>query len=500
MKLILFFAVFFVNLDASAVDIFNVYRGSCQISSGVVIKVDESQIFLADVHGHLQTIPRYDIVGLTLYALPDIPIPLISNSTQSDVDIMSFDTYVNGEVVPLGEGWPIDFTKDYVQIINREGADQQIQRDRIWGINSTPVRGPITFKRFKEQHSSYLLRHPLAFERCGKVIVGGGNMAPLAINPQNQLTDIIGIKHFFDDKKSGYAKLYAYEERQQFYPIPQYNSNQTKIGSWAILGSRYANVGARQANFLPIVQDEFSEGPFGFQRVARSGLYPILWSLHDEPVVQVFYGINADYIHLEVFFDPLLVLIGKQYEWQKDQLNNIDDRLIENAGGEFGFNFGRFSIFAAATLGSYAFRSDDQFELGSFGAPKLGLKFQHLYHVLSAYVGRSTIVTDFGNAKTLNFFRVNNQIRLSEAHQLRFSVLGRKITDAGYSDKDKYFGYTGTAYAASGQWDWAINHRWTSNLLLSVENFAATVDLGSGRSNTTNANYPKLAGGATISF
>jgi hypothetical protein len=49
-----------------------------------------------------------------------------------------------------------------------------------------------------------------------------------------------------------------YEDRQRFYAVPQYYGNRTLLGTWGLLGSRYANVGARQVNFLPLVQDELS--------------------------------------------------------------------------------------------------------------------------------------------------------------------------------------------------------------------------------------------------
>lgn len=481
----------------AAIDVISMYRGSCQVDTGVVLKVDNKNVTFISLAGGVKRIPRYEIVGVASYPLPHLPLKSVSIPPELDVEIFQFQTYRDGHLAPLAHGWPIEYNAENIQILSSTGDDHLVVRDEIWGVTSSTAPATVAFNGDAEHSNRYLLRHTLAFEKCPENITAGEGK-PIAVIPQVTYDDPISIKRYHDHLKAGFLKIKDYEDRQRFYAVPQYYGNRTLLGTWGLLGSRYANVGSRQANFLPLVQDEHSDGPFGFQRVVRSGVSPLAWGLHEEPTVQVFYGLKADYVHFEAFFDPTAPLIGDQYNYSKGQLNRIDDRLIEKGGVEFGFDFGYFSLYTAFSEGNMGIRAGDLFVADSFSSSRFGLSGQYNRYKMGFYVGSDDVKLDEDMSHTFSFAKLFAQGPLTPSLFLKAQLIERRLKDN--HAKKALFSYDSESQTLTVEANLTLNYRWTLNLLGSVEDQKARVKLVDGTRDSVGKVFPKLASGLTVMF
>jgi hypothetical protein len=483
--------------SAQAIDVVAMYRGSCQIDTGVVLRVDNKSVVYLGIDGTVKKVPRYEIVGVASYPLPGLPVKDVTVPPGMDVPLFHFETFRGGDVVTLARGWPIDYNTEHVQVLTMAGDDHLVVRDSIWSVKAEDVPKALTFKKNKLA-ASYKLRHPLPFERCADNITPGEG-APVPVIPQLTYDNPIAIKRYHDALRDGYAKIGDYADRQAFYAVPQVYLNRTLLGTWGLIGSRYANVGARQVNFLPLVQDEYSEGPFGFQRVVRSGVAPLAWGLHEEPTVQVFYGLKADYIHVDVFFDPTSPLIGPRYNYSKGQLDDLDDRLVEKGGLEFGFDFGHFSLFTAFTSGNIGIRANDTFEDAAFSSSRSGLSAQYNYYKVGFYAGSDYFHISDDVQLNLRFLKIFATTPISSRLTLKSQLISRQLADAS-SSSDAPFAYESDSQTIACEADWDLNYRWTVYLLGSLERRAADVKFADGATDDADGLHPKLASGVTVMF
>lgn len=482
---------------AAAIDVVSMYRGSCQVDTGVVLRVDSKTVIYLGMDGVAKKIPRFEIVGVASYPLPWLPVAKLSVPRDVSADMFELMTYRDGGVVPLAAGWPIEFNAEYIQMLTNDGKDHLVARNDIWGVRRQTPKD-VVIPPTKGGTPRYKLRHPLAFEKCADNITPGDG-EPVAVIPQTTYDNPITIKRHHDHLRQGLSQIEDYEDRQRFYAVPQYYRNRTLLGTWFLVASRYANVGARQANFLPLVQDELSEGPFGFQRVVRSGVAPLAWGLHEEPTVQVFYGLKADYVHLEVFFDPTSPLIGPQYNYQKGQLNAIDDRLVEKGGLEFGFDFGLASVFFATSEGNVAFRVKDFFEDASFGLLRTGLSIQYDYFRAGFYLGSDNVAYSDHLKQELRFAKLFASGNLRPTLKMTGQVIRRELRDR--SDNLRPALYHGQSDTLAIQTDFDLSYRWTVYSLFSLERQKANgTATASGDAGSIAKLWPKMSGGATVTF
>ena len=485
--------------QAYAIDVVNIYKNSCEVYSGVILRVDSRDLSLAQFDGRVVKIPRYEIVGLAIYPVPQLPISSIEQLPTGDpIPYFEFSTYRDGELTPLSVGWPISFSPERIQVLTLDGSDQLVDREKIWKVESKVAPRSMELKRFlRHGVPAYQLRHPLNFETCpAQVTLGSGSKVDII--PQLTFIDPIAIKRFQDDWQKGYKLIQEYEDRQRFYAVPQYYFNRTRLGTWTLLMSRYTNVGARRINFLPLVENEYSDGPFGFQRVLRSGVSPLEWGIHEEPNLQVFYGLRADYVHLEMFFDPQSLLIGKRYEWNKNQLNSVDDRLVEVGGMEFGVAYGNFSLLVASTGGKIAIKAGDTFAKGGFAMTRLGLRYQRNKLRLSLYGGGSDVQLDDDVTEDFLFLKARLETEITEGRRFVLQWIRRSLTPRG--DEKSLLQYKSLSQTISIESQWDLDYRWTLFLLPSLELQQAAGTPKNDAEETTNRVWPKLASGITIAF
>ena len=488
---------------AVSLDLLTVYSGDCSYKTGFILRSEAQKLVFLTLDGVVVDLPRYEVSAIAIYSVPHIEIidPGEAEKKKSP-GFFTFYTFINGEKVLMATGWPIGYSKESIQLLNPEGKEFTVIRDRIWGVHAED--SVVTnFKAIKGARK-LSLRHPLRYETCPVNVTPGSGEA-LKVLPDQSLEDPVLIKRMLDHLNDGYKKIEEYLDRQAYYPVPQKYHNKTRLGTWTLLSSRYTNIGGRRINFLPLVEDELSEGPFSFQRVIRSGVAPLLWSIQDEPNLQVFYGMKADYIHAELFFDPMLVLIGDRYDWSKGQLNHHDDRMVETGGLEFGIDIGNFSLMLLTIGGRVGIRHEQEFGKGSFGSGGYGVSYQSNHTRLVVYAGSGAVPVTFEDTSdgewTLTHRKVIIETPLTETLKTRIEWLSRSLGSQGAnSDPAPTIKYQSAYNTVSGQLDWDLSYRWTLSTLIAVESQRIESGPVSGSVTSKKAIFPKGSLGVGIGF
>jgi hypothetical protein len=332
---------------AFGLNVHAVYRTACDREIGVILKVERRHVYLLRLDGTTVKIPRHEIASLAYY--PQSQLPLAGTIDSGDVPALRVETMFGGQAVELATGWPIDYSDTKISILLASGKDLVIDRNSIWSLKFVPRSGAPAAP--SQPHEAPVFVHPQTAEFCGQEDGQAGGRRVFA---QQILNDNIVIKRELDRIEEGYAGVVTAAEDQKFYPVPQLYPNRTSLGLWASFGSRYGGSDNRPNNYTPMLIDERSFGPFRYQHVLLSGVAPSEMLLHAEPQSQVYYRFKVAYFHAAVLVDPNLVLTGDNYKWQPKDLSDetLDDRLVEFAGVEFGFDYGPFALELAPVMGA----------------------------------------------------------------------------------------------------------------------------------------------------
>lgn len=364
MRIYLFLIIFLFCFPLSSwgINIIAVYFANCQRETGIILNVDESRIQMLTLSGKIKDITRYDMIYLAYYPIGKIPIEKVTNANA--VPIIRINTLYQGEIVELVQGWLVDLSDDKLSFLTTKGYETVIDLDSIWEVEFYSPPRVFNEIKFSGTHATAIqFLHPYPFSHCPyqeKETESGKK--PQIIFPQQLLGDPIIIKKEMDRLMEGHEQIKDYHQDQRFYPIPQVYSNDISLGLWLSFGSRYGASKNRSNNFTPALINELTEGPFGFQRVLITGSAPMPYSLHEEPQIQFYYRLKADYVHFSFMYDISRFLIGeKHYKWGATELSAYDDRITEISHIGGGFDYGKFAVDYSIPSIQYAIRHDDMF-------------------------------------------------------------------------------------------------------------------------------------------
>jgi hypothetical protein len=487
--------------SALALDVYTVYRPDCASTVGAIVQVDTREIVMLTTSGRVEKIERVDIIGLASYSIPSFPLRTIDTESVDNAKAyaFTFSTFRNQKMMILARGWPISFADDSLVLLTADWQEQTVLRDDIWKVESVAK----TFKvvpKIKDIESSiqYKLLNPLQFGRCKSFETAPGPHS-VAVVPHESPSEPVEIKNFLDKLQDSYKKIESYAARQKFYAVPQVFTNQAKMGTWYTLGSRYTTSGARQANLIPFVSDEKSDGPFGFQRRILSGPEPISWAIHEEPVVQVSYAMKGDYFNLHGYIDPSSILIGRKYEWSATSLSQYDERVVEKAGGVFGFDYGYFGLFGGFTSIELGVRSRDIFSQANGTLSRFGLRWQMPTFRMEAIIGSTSFDKNVDGQEfsgTVDFMRFNLAYNINSRLKISPQFIQRKIENENTLPvKANMNAETQTLVAGI---DWQINYRWQLNVQPSFE--SQHVQGNDGQPFDKNLFHSKLTTGFYFAF
>lgn len=413
--------------EARALNVHAVYRTACNRELGIIIDVQKRELTLLGLDGQVRRIPRYEVASIAYYPVSGIAInPERVHQSQPALEIR---TLQNGELVPLLIGWPVDFNQERIAFVNLDGQEVVVHRDRIWSLEyleHLPRRakvGPAPALDFVHPHA-----------------VGFCNQAPAGANvrsvfPQQFINDQIVIKRELDRLMEGHDEVREYERDQIFYPMPEIYRNETALGLWTSHGSKHGATASRPNNFTPVLYDELSLGPFGYQHRLVTGAAPMPFSVHTEVQTQIYYRFKAAYFHASAMFDPNLLLVGSEYEWQIDDLaeDRPDLRIVEALMVELGFDWGPVALqISPGALGMIAARAGDAFNTEEHALFRFGPRITLRDWEAELLVG----ISDEG-AEYARWVRLNGALNATEALVFNASVLVRRLAMSAYVETEE---------------------------------------------------------------
>jgi len=446
-KLSLFLLVGFISIKAMSMDIKAVYLSSCQREVGVVVKSSTSYIDMFNLDGKTVRVPRYEIVGVSSYPIESFPVETLR--TKSALDIYSFKTKYKKTIVPLVTGWPVSFSKNKISVLSTDGEEIAFSRDSIWDISKKSSLARYDLSKVKVK-SRYNFLHPVGLRKCKNKVYGKGKKL-VEVAPQEFISDPIEIKRRFDRIKKEKKTLDAYVISKDFYSVPQVYKNKTTLGLWLSGNSRHGSSENRANNWAPILENQFSSGPYGYQHIFSTGASTNQFFVHEEPQTQFFYKFKADYFHLAYYLDPTLILMGKKYRWFEHEMGVGEYRVNDMNFIELGFDYSRFSfLLQVGSEVQIGYKYDNKtFFDGSLTVPKTGFEYRnHRFGVNFIYGSasenvRSDDYTDGSGFRisefNLDVLRINYFRELNDIWKINLSYISRQLSvDSFNTDTTTY--------------------------------------------------------------
>jgi hypothetical protein len=419
---------------AQAIEVNAYYSSSCERQIGLPIKVENHNIYVLNLEGEIKKIPRYDIIAVAKYPLDQLPIAKLATDSKVIKKHYRVKTFFKRQIVPLVEGWPINFSSDQISFLTLQGKEIAISRKSIWDIKKVETKKELTFSGASKKNFKFI--HPANLKGCNG---HDKNKKTIAIYPQEYITDSITIKRRLDYLSEQEKEVEGYIREKNFYAVPQVYTNQSTLGFWMQMGSRHGKSRSRSNNGAPILETQFSDGPFGFQSMSLTGSSPNKYMIHEEAQTQFFYRFKVDYFHMGFMFDPNLILVGSKYKWQADDLDHNDFRQNESSLLELGLDVGNFSFIAIIHSKSrWGFKDgNNNFFYTSANFNRLGLSFQnHLFELQLFYWAKDWASDDgFGVVDTSydqikydsTFFRANLDYDIDKDLSFLYSMIYKKV-------------------------------------------------------------------------
>ena len=442
-------SVFLVR-TANAINVNAVYRSACERELGIIIDVQKRDLTLLGLDGRVRTIPRYEVVSIAYYPVSSIRIdPARVHQSRPALRI---STLLDGQIVPLLDGWPVDFNQERIAFINLEGQEIIVNRERIWSLDYLEW---LPRRRNVHPPKPQNFVHPHAVGFCNEAGAAPGARVQY---PQQFINDQVVIKRELDRLMQGHQDVREYERDQIFYPKPQLYENRTALGLWTSHGRKHGASADRPNNFTPVLFDELSLGPFGYQHVLVTGAAPMAFSVHTEVQSQIYYRFKAAYFHASAMFDPNLLLVGERYTWSEGDLaaDRPDIRINEALMVELGFDWGPVALqLSPGALALLAARTGDDFSAEEHALFRFGPRISMLSWDAELFVGFSD--EDGAPARWL---RLNGGVALSSELAISASLLLRRMELPAPNNETEYWLVTDGAYALAAQLNYTLLRRY----------------------------------------
>ena len=359
-----------------------VYTSACEREIGIILKVDDSKIFLLDLNGEIKQMRRFDIIYMAYYPVGQLNIPKIEASEHINTTVIK--TLYKNRVTFLLEGWMINFSDNKMSFLTSEGTETVIDKNVIWDISFKKHDRSIPFKN-KVDEIPIRFVHPYPFAGCENEEKEDLRQ----IFPQHLLEDPLLIKAELDRLHQGYEALEVNVREKVFYPEPQVFTNISTLSIWGSLNLRYGRSTTRNSSFVPAIRSELSEGLYKYQRVIVTGTAPMPYSVHEEPQTQFYYAMKSGYFHFSLMYDLSRLLVGdSRYKWQANDILEADNRQNEISHLGAGFDYGNFAIDYTSASINYGVRHDeDHFHSNSMNLNRGSIYYRHRLLDVELYFG-----------------------------------------------------------------------------------------------------------------
>ncbi|MFL2807603.1 MAG: hypothetical protein ACJ0DG_00890 [bacterium] len=358
------------------------YTSACEREIGIILKADDSKIFLLGLNGKIKQIRRFDIIYMAYYPVGQLNIPKIEASEH--INTTTIKTLYKNRVTFLLEGWMINFSDNKMSFLTTEGTETVIDKNVIWDISFKKHDQKIPFKN-REDEIPMRFVHPYPFAGCENEEKEGLRQ----IFPQHLLEDPLLIKAELDRLHQGYEALEVNVREKVFYPEPQVFTNISTLSIWGNMNLRYGSSTTRNSSFVPAIRSELSEGLYKYQRVIVTGTALMPYSVHEEPQTQFYYAMKSGYFHFSLMYDLNRFLVGdSRYKWQANDIQESDYRQNEISHLGAGFDYGNFAVdYTTASINYGVRHNEDHFHSDSMNLNRGSIYYRHRLLDVELYFG-----------------------------------------------------------------------------------------------------------------
>ena len=358
------------------------YTSACEREIGIILKADDSKIFLLGLDGKIKQIRRFDIIYMAYYPVGQLNIQKIEASEH--INTTTIKTLYKNRVTFLLEGWMINFSDNKMSFLTTEGTETVIDKNVIWDISFKKHDQKIPFKN-REDEIPMRFVHPYPFAGCENEEKEGLRQ----IFPQHLLEDPLLIKVELDRLHQGYEALEVNVREKVFYPEPQVFTNISTLSIWGNMNLRYGSSTTRNSSFVPAIRSELSEGLYKYQRVIVTGTALMPYSVHEEPQTQFYYAMKSGYFHFSLMYDLNRFLVGdSRYKWQANDIQESDYRQNEISHLGAGFDYGNFAVdYTTASINYGVRHNEDHFHSDSMNLNRGSIYYRHRLLDVELYFG-----------------------------------------------------------------------------------------------------------------
>ncbi len=287
--------------SASGIELYSIVHKGCEAQTGLIIHVDEKQVYQVNTEGKLVIIPREGIEHILVYntiANPFFQLDLTSGLVEyiRKVKVSSDDEVVFS-------GWPIRFINDLIVFFDLEGKTHLVQTGDI--------------QKFSKLEPEYQPRKEIEdFERMNFGF--GSNLSTCSdrtsvveatIQPTRMVSSQIKIQKFLSVYHDGFTKLKRLQKRTAFYARPYIFDEKTKIALVIVRNDFQEEFSAG----MPLYFQWPSGRTFGPQGFLVVGSKPVEHLSSVEPVFQLRFDGKYQFLTASFAGNPLAFSAGSDY-------------------------------------------------------------------------------------------------------------------------------------------------------------------------------------------
>ena len=218
-KMILSLLALLFSLSSKALEINAYYSDLCKREIGVIVGIEDYNIFVLNLAGNIVEMPRYAVISIAQYPLDVFTLnrPIKTSGTVMKQHFRIRTRYKR-EITDLVVGWPINFSKDNISFLNLKGEEVIIRKRSIWEIEKLTTPYAVTF--VSKKMALHQFTHPSNSMHCPLESHGVAKKgaAPIKIRPQEYISDPVKIKRHFDFLVREKKKLYRLHSRAKVLP------------------------------------------------------------------------------------------------------------------------------------------------------------------------------------------------------------------------------------------------------------------------------------------
>ena len=205
---------------ALAGDLYTVFDGSCDRTTGMLVHVDSKRVLLLDMSGHLVSVARANIRSVVLHNLLENPLPEIT----VDGRFKSYlrDVWVGDDDDVSFTGWTTAFFDDLLIFADIHGKTHVVDPADVSRMVDTSIAGGLLKPSV---HAPPNVGFPPEIVPCAKDAPPAG-----ALPPSRVIADSIKLGGHFTKLEESYLALEGFEERTRVYARPFVFDEASRVG------------------------------------------------------------------------------------------------------------------------------------------------------------------------------------------------------------------------------------------------------------------------------